>query len=91
MHTPAPKAYPPISELPEGWIVFVLEVEGDSPYAVAMDESLGNDTRYALPPSLAYYLLTHWSGTPSMQRQREERIREEWQSKARRLFGLDDD
>lgn len=55
-------------EIPDGWFVHKVDLDAQVPYCVIMNIDLTKNQEKAIniPPSLAYYLRTHFCGSEKM-------------------------
>ena len=49
--------------IPEGWVVYNVDLDAEEPYCHILDEKGNNETKLSIPKSLAYYLTTHHNGS----------------------------
>ena len=77
-----------LSEMPEDFFIINLNVEADRPYLFAAETAISEEIKFEVPEALAYYLRTHWGGTDTMRKNREESHRRKFQNEVKELLGI---
>ena len=57
-----------VSEIPDDWFVCAADLDAETPFVLAQqrDSTDNKETKFLVPPQLAYYLRTHYCGSATM-------------------------
>ncbi|MFA5299877.1 MAG: hypothetical protein WC389_16960 [Lutibacter sp.] len=75
-----------ISEIKGKYDLYIHSVNFDDeiPYAIVYDEQ-GHREDYEIPSQFAYFITTHWPGTPQI----KENARRQLQNEFKKILGID--
>lgn len=78
--------------IPDGWFVNMIDVDADKPYVQICPEqgpATGCERKLDIPPSLAYYMSTHFCGSRKMHGDTVDYGRRQVQRDIRAALGFD--